>query len=406
MSKNLIDRRKFLASSAIGAGGLMASSMPSFAFPKTNNKTVRIGIVGTGKRGLGLVNIITDNIPNMEVVACCDLIPENLNAALKKAGSKAKGYTDYQKLLANNSVDAVIVSTPLYLHYPMAVAALERNKHVYVEKSMAFTIDQSLDLVKRVRNSGLVLQVGFQYRNFPLYHAVKEVIENGAIGKYSVESQYNRARDWRKEVADPNMEKLINWRLYRDRCGGPLSELSAHQVDIVGYIVGAQPAKAVGIGGIDFYDDGRTTHDNIRTIYEYQNDVKATFTSTYANEGNPYQIRFIGQHATIEIGRRKAYIFTESKNPKQAMGIVDGVTGATLTNEEPGKKIEIPYLDKGEKYTEPTRYALRDFHDCIVNDKTPLSNVNTGRDSAITICMGLDAMEKGETQHWKPEYSI
>ncbi|WP_118195581.1 Gfo/Idh/MocA family protein [Albibacterium indicum] len=409
MSTNRIDRRKFLASSAVGLSGMLASTSSVFAqenFLSTSKKAVRIGVIGTGKRGLGLINTIAESVPQLQVVACCDLIPENLQAALQKAGKKAKGYTDYEKLLADRNVDAVIVSTPLYLHYPMAVAALERNKHVYVEKSMAFTIKQALDMVRRVRESNLVLQVGFQYRNFPLYHKVKEIIQKGTLGGYSVECQYNRAADWRYPVKDPSQEKLINWRLYRDLCGGPLSELCAHQIDIVGYLVGSRPAKTVGIGGIDFFDDGRTTHDNVRTIYEYENKVKAAYTSVYANEGNPYQIRVIGQHATIEIGRSNAFIYTQSKNPKQTLGIVDGVTGATLTNDEPGKKVQIPYLEPGEKRVEPTLYALQDFYNCIADGGTPLSNVSTGRDSAIAICMGLDAMETGETQHWKPEYSI
>lgn len=408
MSNNLIDRRKFLANSALGIGGIIASSSPLFAGQgfRANSTTVRIGVIGTGKRGLGLINTIKESISNMEIVACCDLIPENLQAALNKAGDKAKGYKDYEKLLADKNIDAVIIATPLYLHYPMAVAALEVKKHVYVEKSMAFTIEQSLDLVRRVRDSNLVLQVGFQYRNFPLYHKVKEIIQKGTIGGYSVECQYNRASDWRYTVNDPKLEKIINWRLYRDMCGGPLSELCAHQIDIVGYLIGSRPAKVVGVGGIDFYNDGRTTHDNVRTIYEYENKVKATYTSTYANEGNPYQIRIVGAEATIEIGRSKAYIYSTSKNPNQTLGIVDGVTGATLTNAVPGKKIEIPYLQPGTKHVEPTIYALNDFYDCVINGKSPQSNVNTGRDSAIAICMGLDAMETENTQYWKPEYSI
>src|SRR5690606_11519054 len=166
----------------------------------SSNKTVRIGIVGTGKRGLGLINTMA-TITGLEVVACCDILPDNLNAALAKAGPKAKGYTDYEKMLTDKNIDAVIVSTPLYLHYPMSIAALEMKKHVYVEKSMTFTIEQSLDLVKRIRNSKQVLQVGFQYRNYGLYHKVKEFIQRGGVGdKYSIECNYNRRSDWKLEV--------------------------------------------------------------------------------------------------------------------------------------------------------------------------------------------------------------
>jgi predicted dehydrogenase len=405
-----MDRRKFIAGSMLGVGGLLASYSPIFAGQgiPTNGKRVRIGIIGTGKRGQGLINTIIETTPGLEVVACCDLIPANLSAAMAKAGPKAIAYTDYEKLLNNKNIDAVIIATPLYLHYPMSVAALEMKKHVYVEKSMAFTIKESLDLVRRVKNSNQVLQVGFQYRNFPLYHQVKEVIKNGAIGGYSIECQYNRYSDWRYPVSDTKMEKIINWRLYKDMCGGPLSELCAHQIDIVGYLLDSRPAQAFGIGGIDFYKDGRDTYDNVRTLYKYENGVKVAYTSTYANEGNPYQIKIIGAQATIEIGRNKAFIYAQSANKSmnQIKGIVDGVTGATITNTTPGKKIEIPYLKPGMKAVEPTIYALNDFYDCVVNGKKPQSNVETGKDTAIAIRMGLDAMDTGNTQYWKPEYSI
>ena len=404
MSNNLIDRRKFIANSVIGLGGLVAVPSVFAGQGVSSNKTVRIGIVGTGKRGLGLINTI-ETIPGLEVVACCDIIPDNLSAALAKASPKAKGYTDYEKMLTDKNIDAVIVSTPLYLHYPMSVAALEMKKHVYVEKSMTFTIEQSLDLVKRIRNSKQVLQVGFQYRNYGLYHKVKEFIQRGGIGdKYSIECNYNRRSDWKLEVKDPKLEKTINWRLYRDMCGGLLSELCAHQIDIINYITGSHPAMVLGVGGTDYFKDGRGTTDNVRAIYEYANGVKATYASSLVNTTNTYEIKIFGNEASIEIGRNKAYL---SAGPtKKSFGIVDGVTGATVINETPGKKVELPYLKAGEKYVEPTVHALQNFYDCVVNGKTPLSNVETGKDTAIAICMGLDAIETKSIQYWKPEYSV
>jgi predicted dehydrogenase len=404
MSDNSISRRQFVASSALTLGGLMVTEIPLFGKAITAGSTVQVGVIGTGNRGLGLIHII-EKVPGLKVVACCDIRPENLSAALTKAGPKTKSYTDYEKLLADKSVDAVIIATPLYLHYPIAIAALSVKKHVYVEKSMAFTIAQSLDLVKKVRDSKLVFQVGFQYRNFELYHKIKEAVEAGWIGgNLNFECQYNRNSDWRYPVKDPKLERLINWRMYKDLCGGPLSELCAHQIDMVNYLTGSHPVKAVGIGGVDFWKDGRETHDNVRTIYEYKNGAKATYTSVLSNAYNGYMIRILGNNATIEIGRDKAYVYAESK--KKALGIVDGVTGATITNATQGKKMEIEYLEPGEQAGEPTINALKDFIDCIINNKKPLSNEDTGRDAAIAICMGLNAIETGNMQYWKPEYSL
>lgn len=402
MSGNPINRRKFLATGALTVGGLMAMEMPLIGKIVSASDTVQIGVVGTGKRGLGLINTIR-SIPGLKVVACCDIIPENLSAAMEKAETNAKAYREYEELLADKDVDAVVIATPLYLHYPMAVDALSAGKHVYVEKSMAFTIQQSLDLVKKVRNSELVFQVGFQYRNFELYHKIKEVIQAGWIGEtYSFECQYNRNADWRYPVNDPKLEKVINWRMYKDLCGGPLSELCAHQIDAVNYITDSHPTKAMGLGGIDYWKDGRETYDNVRTVYAYENGVKATYTSVLSNAYNGYQIRILGNKATIEIERNKAYIYAETT--KRTLGTVDGVTGATIANATQGEKTEIEYLKPGEKMVEPTINALRNFLESIINNKQPASNVETGRDSAIAICMGLNAMETEQVQYWKTEY--
>lgn len=404
MSDNSISRRRFLSGTALTLGGLMINKAPLLGKTILTGSVIQVGVIGTGKRGLGLINTL-EKVPGLKVVACCDIIRENLDAAMSKVAPNAKAYTNYEELLVDKNVDAVIIATPLYLHYPMAIAALSAGKHVYVEKSMAFTIAQSLDLVKRVRNSGLVFQVGFQYRNFELYHKIKEVVNEGWIGDtYSFECQYNRNSDWRYPVKDPKLEKIINWRMYKDLCGGPLSELCAHQIDAVNFITGSHPTKVIGLGGIDYWKDGRETHDNIRTVYEYENGAKATYTSVLSNAFNGYQIRILGNKATIEIERNKAYIYPETT--KRTLGTVDGVTGATILNATQGEKTEIPYLEPGKKMVEPTVHALHDFADCIVSGKKPASNVETGHKAAVAICMGLDAMETEKTQYWKPEYNL
>src|SRR5690606_13801792 len=218
------------------------------------------------------------------------------------------------------------------------------------------------------------------------------------------ECQYNRNSNWRQPVKDPKLEKVINWRMYKDRCGGPLSELCSHQIDAVNYMTESHPVRVMGFGSIDFWKDGRETYDHIRTIYEYENGVKATYTSVLSNAFNGYQIRILGNKATLEIGRDELFIYAESK--EQELGTVDGVTSATILNATQGEAVKIPYLEPGSPVVEPTQSAFTDFYDCIVNTKMPQSNANTANISAIAICMGLNAMETGDVQYWKPEYSV
>lgn len=394
-------RRGFLSTGALALSGLALQGRSAHL---NRTSSLRIGIIGTGSRGMGLARILL-SFENIAVTAFCDIIPNNLQKASALIGDKVKSYTDYRKLLEDQTIDAVVIATPLYLHYPMAMDALDAGKHVYLEKSMAYDIPQTLRLTRRARNSGLVLLVGFQYRYFALYHKAKEIIANNWLGKIThFECQYNRNSNWRFPVDDPKMERVVNWRMYKAYCGGPLSELCAHQIDAVHFLTGHVPVKVVGSGGINYWQDGRETYDHIRTVYDYPDGIQASVTSVLSNAYNGYCIRVLGDKATLEIQRDKAFLYAESVNNKQ--GTVDGVTGATLAARTQGEAEELPFKESGEQLPEPTILALRDFIHCITERRTPLSNAETAHGTSIAIHLGNLAAETETVQRWKPEYNL
>ena len=396
-------RRKFITTGALALSGLTAFGFD--AIPLTGlieNETIRIGLIGTGSRGVGIAQLMT-KIQGIELVACCDIVEENLQNGMSVAVKGARPYRDYQKLLQDKDVQAVIIATPLNLHFQMAVDALQARKHVYLEKTMTHTIPQALDLVKKVDAAGLVFQVGHQYRYYAMYHKVKQILKEGWIGKVThFECQYNRNSDWRRPVSDSRMERAINWRMYKEYSGGPLAELSAHQIDIVNWMQDSHPLKVAGLGGIDYWKDGRETFDNIRLVYEYPDGVKAGVTSILSNEFKGYSMRILGSKGTIEILRDQAFIYAEGT--QKTLRTVDGVTGAT---EEviPGGKGKPIVFDQEMAKLDPTAYAVMDFAECIRKGKKPGSNVRTGRDVAIAVHMGNQAAETEKTQYWKNEYS-
>ncbi len=406
MDENNISRRKFVSKGAIALSGLAALGIPVFgqsSGPAVEDP-VRIGLIGAGSRGCGLADLIKD-WPGVSLVACCDIIPAHLQNGLALAAKGAKGYSDHRQLLEDKKVDAVIIATPLFLHYPMAVDSLAAGKHIYLEKSLANEISQVLDLTKRVRQSSLVFQVGYQYRYYGLYHRVKEIIRQNWAGKIThFECQYNRNSNWRVPVDDPKMERTLNWRMYREYCGGPLSELCAHQIDMVNYMLDSHPIKVTGMGGINYWKDGRDTYDNVRAIYEYPDGIKSSVTSVLSNAYNGYSIRILGDKATVEIQREKAFIYSESTS--NARGTVDGVTGATLLTVTQGQPVEIKMDKQPQTLLEPTSYALQGFLQCIQNKTKPVSNIETAKDTSLTILIGNRAMDTETFQTWKPEYSM
>jgi predicted dehydrogenase len=393
-------RRDFILKSTLALGGL---ALAPVAFSFNSNEKIRIGIIGTGDRGTGLATEI-NNLPDFQLVAGCDIQKDRLANFMKNV-TGGKAYTDYRQLLDNKDIDAVIISSPLYLHQPMAMDAIDSGKHVYCEKTMAYNIEQSLQLSKKVKGSGKVFMVGHQYRHYPLYAGVLQKIKEGHIGdvKHFI-CHYNRNSNWRKPVTDPSLERIINWKMYREYCGGLATELSAHQIDILNYMFDSPPEKISGFGSINYWKDGRETYDNINLVFAYPNNITGTVSCHLSNEHQPYVVKLIGTKGAIEIHRTQAFFYPESTtlNKPVQTGVVDGVSGATKPMEA-GKSYQIPISLK-EGY-DATTYALIDFADCIRNNKIPASNVNTGRMSAIACHLANSAMDNNRIEYWKPEYN-
>ncbi|NND31202.1 MAG: Gfo/Idh/MocA family oxidoreductase, partial [Saprospiraceae bacterium] len=337
---------------------------------------IRIGVIGTGGRGTGLIRLLHD-IEGMSVVACCDILPFRLDDALAHAAPEAKGYADYRKILDDASIDAVIISTPLYLHYQMAKDAVEAGKHIYCEKTMTFTIDEAQKLGKLLDGSPNLFQVGYQHRYNPLYAKVKELINGEDFGHLGhIECYWNRNGDWRRPVPDPKFERIINWRMYREYSGGMMAELSSHQMNIINWMVGRSPSQVMGTGGIDYWKDGRETFDNIHAMFSYENGLKVNCTCLTTNAQMGFQMRFYGKNATIQIAQEEqeyvARLYIEPRylaDVRSAAG-VDAVSGASEKWSK-GEPIQLFKDALGKEDAEPTGHALRSFGECIRENRKP-----------------------------------
>ena len=146
-------RREFLK--LAGAAGLAPSLVGA-------EKSVRLGLVGVGNRGTGLVQILLD-VPGVEIPAICDINEEHLQnaqAIVEKTGRKrpegyARGPEDYRRLVVREDLDAVITATPWELHTPIAVAAMKAGKYVATEVPAAITVEQCWELVNTSEQTGM-----------------------------------------------------------------------------------------------------------------------------------------------------------------------------------------------------------------------------------------------------------
>jgi len=389
------NRRKFLKIAAVGSASMILPLNNSFGILHArNSERVRVAVVGTGSRGKGLLNILKD-LSFIEIVAICDTLPFRLKEA-QGIVPKAKAYSQHLELLDHSGLDAVVISTPLNSHMQIVMDAIDAKMHIYCEKTLAKGSADTLAILEKVKSHhSKVFQTGHQFHSSRLYSHIVEKIQDGQIGTVtSVQAQWNRNGDWRRPVSDPRLERQINWRMYREYSSGLLAELSSHQIDFVNWFTQSEPEKVTGFGGIDFWKDGRETYDNTHVIYAYPKGIKASFTCLTANSKDDYQIKVFGDKATIIINRNQAWEFPEGQYDKE-YGDVDGVTGAT-TNwmAGKGKSISIDHI-------EPTKQALVDFRDAIINSSMPLSNVFSGANTALAVDMGVRSMDTNKTIYWK-----
>lgn len=406
-------RRNFLkkTTAATATAGLMSSGLISYASPFTNlrrkvnpSDTVRLGIIGTGGRGTGLMRLIQD-IEGMDIIACCDVMPFRLDEGMSLAAKGAKRYTDYRNLLENPDLDGVIISAPLYLHYEMAKAALDADLHIYCEKTMTFTIEEAKKLSSMVEASDKVFQVGYQHRYNPLFKQVNDIIHGDEFGQLShIECYWNRNGNWRKPVPDPKWERMINWRMYKDFSGGLVAELSSHQINIVNWIMDDHPTRVMGFGGIDYWKDGRETYDNTHVTFEYAGGVKASYTCLTTNSQQGFRLMFYGKNATVEVVRDtgySAYVYIEPAYLRsfEEEKKTDAVSAAS-PQWEAGKRMPIYQAEPGKEDAEPTGDALTAYRDCIRENKKPLVDYKSGAKSAICVDLANQAMYSGKVLHW------
>ena len=175
-----MNRRHFLMSTA----ALTASTaVRGIASP---NETIRVGVVGCGGRGGGLVGA-WPAIPNVEIVALCDVDESHIAAKLKtlegKGLKKPATYVDVRKLLEDKSIDAISIASPNHWHTLQTIWACQAGKDVYVEKPLSNNVFESQQIVAAARKYNRIVQQGSQSRSSPALREAVQRLEEGEFGE-------------------------------------------------------------------------------------------------------------------------------------------------------------------------------------------------------------------------------
>jgi predicted dehydrogenase len=393
----------------LGAAGLMLGSSSGPAFALGANDRVNVGVIGAGSQGSSLIRSLA-TVPNSKITGMCDIFEPNLNKGVNLAGSQPKTFIEYRKLIESKDVDAVVIAAPLHMHYEIALAALDAGKHVFVEKTMMYSMKQCEQIVLATRaHASQVFQVGHQHRFDPVIHKVVDMSKDGAIGKVThIRCMWHRNGDWRRPVPKvnfdpspwgyPDLEHLINWRMYKRYSGGLMCELGSHMIEICNLIIGATPAAVTGMGGIDYWKDGRETFDNVTAVYNYPAGQKVTFSSTTTNAHDGEHIVIMGTEGTIEMGWDKAVYFREKEAPelvKAEGATVIGATGETMKASTQSQKEGAQVAPQDAQKRSAVYRELESYVSCIRDGKKAVVDVQTGRNAAVSVLSANQAMEEG-----------
>jgi scyllo-inositol 2-dehydrogenase (NADP+) len=197
---------------------------------------VRIGMIGLGKMGLSHVAIVRAH-PNVELVAGCDTMGYLTSVLQTQTGLKC--YADLDRMLAEETLDAVVVSTPSKFHADMAGKALARGLHVFCEKPFVLDVSDGERLATLAESKGLVTQVGYHYRFVGAFQEAARVVRSGALGQV----HHVRAEAYGPVVL---RQKSGTWRSSKSEGGGALYDYACHAIDAVNFIAGP-PTSVSGV---------------------------------------------------------------------------------------------------------------------------------------------------------------
>jgi predicted dehydrogenase len=321
-------------------------------------KKFNLGIIGTGWPGQQHALAIRA-IADANLYACAD-VDESRRTVFEEEYAPAKSYSDYQKLLGDENIDAVIVCLPNFLHFPASLAALEAGKHVLCEKPPTLNAAEMKVLREEAARRNLTYYFGRQFRFTPEMCAARRVIEGGRLGTiYYAKAIFVRSRGIPVGIGDWFTEKKRSG-------GGALIDIGIHALDAVWYMMGTpRPLSISGkvfqnfaqLASVPVFDVEDTAYAFIR----FSNDAVVQLETSWA--GN----------LTDDIPLRRYY------GQELVNSTIYGTKGSlrlkplTLFEDRDGQVVTVP-LDAAEDEPKGFEMQLRNFLEAIAGTAAPVNN--------------------------------
>ena len=389
---------------------------------------MQVGFIGYGLIGSEHVRDFK-NQPDTDLAALSDVYQPRLEQGVAACGGRAKAYNDFRKLLDDKDIQAVVISTPDHWHALMTIMACAAGKDVYVEKPLNLFVREGQWMIEAARRYQRVVQVGTQQRSGKHYQKAVEMLRAGYIGKvtsvrmgsfrnimpgFGMPGDSAAPNDldydlWLgpapKRPYNPH-HSLYHFRWFWDYSGGQMTNLGAHEIDIVQWAMQVKGPTAVSSSGGRFAleDDGETP-DTQDALFEYPG-----FTSLFslreaaAGHRGEGRLDFFGTKGSLGIDRVGFEVYPDMKiDPSNAIPEFVGhpAGGPVHSSVKPEPWIQ-PYKMPGSS---PEQFDLhaRNFLDCVKSRERPVADVEQGHQVTTACHLANISLRTGRKIRWNPE---
>ena len=400
---NKISRRAFVSASA---ASIVATAASANRVIGANNR-LRVGIIGCGglAQGAHIPSLMrmkeTDNV---DIVAVCDVYQKRLDQAAATTG--AAPVKDYRAMLDSKDVDYVAIVTPEHWHARMTLDAADAGKHIYCEKPMTWSIEQAKQVVKKIQQTNVKMQVGVQGMCDDSYETAQKYVKEGKLGRVvqaQIDYSRNHKRDfWVSDEPDKDvrpgenldwnafigpapkrpfdLDRFLHWRRYWDYSGGIATDLFVHRITrIIRALDLKFPNRVVAVGGKwEFRDSPAEIPDTFNMMLDYPDGLSVVVLSSMANDAPiPHVLR--GHEATLEFTREGFVIRPQGRFNKE------------------GDKPEIVHKRSGG---EDITLHHRNLQNAIRGGEALKCDVMTGYYGVVAVRLAVESYRKSKYMKW------
>jgi predicted dehydrogenase len=421
-----MDRRDFLK----GAAALAAA--PAVLAQKGPNDTIGVAVIGVGTRGYYLFQEF-QKIQGVEIRSICDLYDGNLKRAREAAkNDRVKTGKEWEKVMADPDIDAVVIATPDFWHAPMTIRAAESKKDVYVEKGWCTKLEDAKRMRAALKANKTVMQLGHNYNSMAQFHKGREIYRSGELGKVSAIRLYidrtgqfpewqffqtyenpvmpkdasPETIDWERFTANATKrafdpDRFFLWRKYFEYGTGIAGDLLSHLWDSANMIAGyGIPETTVTQGGNYFWKDGRDVPDQWNVLMDYpKKELSVSFACTFHNRHYGEVEQFLGRDKTLEVSPRFCRTYDAEWKPEYKDRAAKHAKALAALGYEPQDAPPIPdYSMKRDELQISSHW--QDFIDCVRSRATPRCSVDRAFEEAAAIFLSVESYKRNAKVRW------